>query len=111
MAMDDAIQSMQAGKPDTILLDEEGAHSEDIKELQRSIHPYKGHLTREYNALRFLCSNSGSLSEIMSKKSALDDLFARYAAAVGILLQSLVDLEANILIHVRIDYLDFCQLR
>lgn len=108
--MDNAIQSMQAGKLDTILLDQEGAHSEGIKGLQRSIPAYKGHLTREYNELRFLCSNSGSLSEIMSKKSALDDLFARYAAAVGILLQSWVDLEANILIHVRIDYLDFCQL-
>ena len=50
-------------------------------------------LTRAYNELRFLCSNSGSLSGIMSRKSALDDLFARYTAAFRSSLKSLVKLE------------------
>lgn len=75
------------------LLDEEGVRSEEIKRLHGSTSVYKGHLTRAYKEIRSLCSNRGSLSEIMSKKSALDDLFARYSAAVKCLLQTVVDLE------------------
>ena len=75
------------------LLDEEGVRSEEIKRLRRSVSAFKGHLTRAYKEIRFLCSNSGSLDEIVSRKSALDDLFARYAAAVQSLLQNVADME------------------
>ena len=75
------------------LLDEEGVRSEEIKHLHRSVSGYKGHLTRAYKEIRSLCFNPGSLSETMSNRSALDDLFARYSAAVQCLLQTVVDLE------------------
>lgn len=73
------------------LLDEDGVRSEEIKQLRRSVSAFKGHLMRAYKEIRFLCS--GSLDEIVSRKSALDDLFARYAAAVQTLLQNVVDIE------------------
>ena len=92
MATDDEMRATRVMTLDT-LLDEEGVRSEEIKRLRGSISAYKGHLTRAYKEIRFLCSNSGSLSEIVSRKSALDDLFARYAAAVQSLLQNVVDLE------------------
>ena len=90
--MDDAIESLRA-REFYATLDEEITRLLEVKRLQGSVLAYRGHLTRAYNVLRLLCSNSGSLSEIMSKKSALDDLFARYTAVIGSLLQSLVDLE------------------
>ena len=46
-----------------------------------------------YKDIRLLCSNSGPLSDIVSRKSALDDLFGRYAVAVQNLLQNMVDKE------------------
>ena len=46
-----------------------------------------------YKDIRLLCSNLGPLSDIVSRKSALDDLFGRYAAAVQNLLQNMVDKE------------------
>ena len=54
---------------------------------------FKGHLTRAYKEIRFLRSKPGPLSKIVSRKSALDDLFARYTAAVQSLLQNVVDIE------------------
>jgi len=80
------------------LLDEEGVHSEEIKRLHGSISAYKGHLTRAYKEIRSFCSNPGSLSEIMPKKSSRDDLFARYSAAVQCFLQTVVDLEEQVMI-------------
>ena len=50
-------------------------------------------LTKAYNEIRFLCSNAGYLSEIITTKSSLDDLFARFTTAVQSLLQNLGDLE------------------
>ena len=83
---------MRASRATTFntLLDEEGVRSEKKKRLRGSVSAYKGHLTRAYKETRSLCSDPGSLSEIMSKKNALDDLFARYSAAVQCLLQTVV---------------------
>lgn len=66
MAMNDAIETLWARKFDTSL-EEEGARSVEVERLQSSVRAYWGHLMRVYNELRFLCSNSGSLSEFMSK--------------------------------------------
>ena len=92
MATDDELQATHVTEFST-LLDEEGVSSEEIKRLRGSISAFKGHLTRAYKDIRLLCSNSGPLSDIVSRKSALDDLFGRYAAAVRNLLQYLVDKE------------------
>lgn len=92
MALDNVIQSLRAKEFDNTL-DEEGARSEEIKRLQGFFRAYRGHLTRNYNKRKFLCSNSGSLREIMLRKSTLDDLFARYTAAFRSSLKSLVKLE------------------
>ncbi|XP_078357546.1 uncharacterized protein LOC144642460 [Oculina patagonica] len=75
------------------MFDEGVRRLEEVKRLRRSVTAYKGHLTRAYDGIKSLCSNPGSLSEIMTRKSALDDLFARYSAAVQCLLQTVVDLE------------------
>ena len=75
------------------MLDEEGVSSEEIKQLQGSVSALKGRLRRAYKDIRLLCSNSGPLSDIVSRKNALDDLFGRYAAAVRNLLLKVVDKE------------------
>ena len=75
------------------LLDEEGVSSEERKRLRGSVSTFKGQLTRAYKDVRLLCSNSGPLSDIVSRKSALDDLFGRYAVAVRNLLQNVADKE------------------
>ena len=85
-AADDEMRSTRVTTLNTLL-------DEEVRRLRGSVSAYKGHLTKAYSDIRFLCSNSGSLSEIVSRKSALDDLFARYTAAVQSLLQKLVDLE------------------
>ena len=92
MATDDELQAAHVTEFNT-LLDEEGVSSEEIKRLRGSVSAFRGHLTRAYNDIRHLCSNSGPLSDIASRKSALDDLFRRYAAAVRNLLQYVVDKE------------------
>ena len=95
MATDDELRATRVTTLNTSL-DEEGIRLEEIKRLRGSVSAHKGHLTRvykEYKEIRFLCSNSRSLSEIVSRKSASDDLFARYAAAVQSLLRNVVDLE------------------
>ena len=92
MATDDGMQATRVMTFNT-LLDEEGVRSEEIKRLRGSVSAFKGHLTRAYKEIRFLCSKPGPLSEIVSRKSALDDLFARYTAAVQSLLQNVVDIE------------------
>ena len=74
------------------LLDEGGVRSEEMKRLLGSMSAFKGHLTRAYKEIRFLCSKPGPLSEIVPRKSALDDLFARYAAATQSLLRNVVDI-------------------
>ena len=92
MATDGELQATHVTEFNT-LLDEEGVTSEEIKRLRGSVSAFKGHLTRAYKDIRLLCSNSGPLSDIVSRKSALDDLFGRYAAAVRNLLQYVVDKE------------------
>ena len=89
---DDEMRSTRATTINT-LLDEEGVRSEEVKRLRGSVSAYKGHLTKAYNEIRFLCANAGSLSEIITRKSSLDDLFARFTTAVQSLLQKLGDLE------------------
>ena len=92
MATDDELQATLVTVFNT-LLDEEGVSSEEIKQLPGSVSALKGHLMRAYKDIRLLCSNSGPLSDIVSRKNALDDLFGRYAAAVRNLLQNVVDKE------------------
>lgn len=75
------------------LLDKEGVLSEEIKRLWRSVSVFKGHLMKAYKEITLLSSNSGSLTKTLSMRSALDDLFARYAAAVQSLLQNVIDIE------------------
>ena len=81
MATDDGMRATRVTTFNT-LLDEEGVCSEEIKRLRGSLLAFKGHLMRAYKKIRFLRSKPGPLSEIVSRKSALDDLFVRYTAAL-----------------------------
>ena len=65
MATDDELQATHVTF--NTLLDEEGVSSEVIRRLRGSISAFKGHLTRVYKDIRLLCSNSGPLSDIVSR--------------------------------------------
>ena len=69
MASGDDLQATHVTAFST-LLDEEGVSSEEIKRLRGSVSAFKGHLTRAFKDIRLLCSNSGPLSDIVSRKSA-----------------------------------------
>ena len=69
MATGDDLQATHVTAFST-LLDEEGVSSEEIKRLRGSVSAFKGHLTRAFKDIRLLCSNSGPLSDIVSRKSA-----------------------------------------
>ena len=92
MATDDERRATRVTTFNT-LSDEEGVRLEEIKRLRGSVSAFKGHLTRAYKEIRLLCSNSGPLSDIVARKSALDDLFARYTTAVQSLLQNVEAIE------------------
>ena len=92
MATDDERRATRVTTFNT-LSDEEGVRLEENKRLRGSVSAFKGHLTRAYKEIRLLCSNSGPLSDIVARKSALDDLFARYTTAVQSLLQNVEAIE------------------
>ena len=92
MATDDEMRATHVMTFNT-LSDKEGVPLEEIKRLRGSVSAFKRHLTRAYKEIRLLCSNPGPLSDIVARKSALDDLFARYTTAVQSLLQNVVAIE------------------
>ena len=61
--------------------------------MQRFLSVYRGHLTRMYNEMEQLLMSSRSPGEVAVRKSALDDLFERYAAKARELLQVITDIE------------------
>ena len=60
-AADDKMRSTHVTTLNTFLY-EERVRSEEVRRLRGSVSLYKGHLMKAYSEIRFLFSNSGSLS-------------------------------------------------
>ena len=92
MSVEDGTKELRSERSN-VPLEDDSARLEVISQLRGSISAYKGHLTRHYNEIRSLFADAAPVSEIMTKKNSLDDIFSRYVTVVEILLQTVEDLD------------------